>query len=259
MSKSTVHVTNIHPHVDEEALKQFFSFSGVIDSIKYSRGNGHTPGTAEIAYQKENAARGAVAFTGASLAGQSINVSAADGSDDISSAPVLAQEDKPHAARAAELLSHGYILGDQAIQRSIDLDKTYGIADKFTSLFTSLKTRAQAIDEQRGISTKVQSSVTDIQERHPELQKQASTAYEQSLKYYTAALNSSVGHRVQEFYTVQAKTVADVHEEAKRIAEAKKGAPLTPLPTFGLSSATSSSTAAPAASASEAAPAAPAA
>lgn len=41
-------------------------------------------------------------------------------------------------------------------------------------------------------------------------------------KYYTAALNSPVGAKVQAFYTTAAKQVHDVHEEALRISEAKK-------------------------------------
>ena len=39
----------------------------------------------------------------------------------------IAQESKPRTAVIAEVLSHGYILGDQAIQKAIELDNSYGV------------------------------------------------------------------------------------------------------------------------------------
>lgn len=57
--------------------------------------------------------------------------------------------------------------------------------------------RAVALDEQHGVSR-------------------------QATAYYSSAISSPFGQQVLAFYTQTAKQVQDVHEEAKRIAQAEK-------------------------------------
>ena len=57
--------------------------------------------------------------------------------------------------------------------------------------------QAKSIDEQHGIT-------------------------KQTSDYYSRAVQSPFGQRVVAFYTQAAKQVADVHEEAKRIADSEK-------------------------------------
>lgn len=45
-----------------------------------------------------------------------------------------------------------------------------------------------------------------------------------STQYYTKAISSPFGQKVHAFYTTTSKQVLDIHEEARRIAEAHKAA-----------------------------------
>lgn len=50
----------------------------------------------------------------------------------------ITQEEKPRSRIVAEYLAHGYVLGDQAIQRAIDLDNKHGVSNRFVSTITNL-------------------------------------------------------------------------------------------------------------------------
>ena len=86
------------------------------------------------------------------------------------------------------------------------LDKTLGqkigdpettVSDKAKSVLAQGQAQAKSIDEQHGIT------------------KQAGD-------YYSRAIASPIGQKVVAFYTQTAKQVAEVHEEATRIAQAEK-------------------------------------
>jgi acid phosphatase class B len=75
-------------------------------------------------------------------------------------------------------------------------------------------------------------------------------------KYYFAALNSSIGQKVNSFYTTVAKEIQDIRDEAKRIAENKKSSlhaahhdsdaiAASSVPTTGTATSTSLGTDAP--------------
>jgi len=131
----------------------------------------------------------------------------------------IEQEDKPHTAKVAEYLAAGYVVGDQAIAKAIDADSKYGVSARFLSFFNKLRDtvtsataphveRAQAkladVDEQKGLSLK------------------AKAASQIGASYYQQALSSPLGTKVASFYTTVTKQAQDIHEEALRIAQAKK-------------------------------------
>jgi hypothetical protein len=95
------------------------------------------------------------------------------------------------------------------------LDKTLGqkiggpettVSDKAKSVLAQGQARAKSVDEQHGIT------------------KQAGD-------YYSRAIASPFGQKVVAFYTQTAKQVAEVHEEATRIAQAEKEKAGTAAPT----------------------------
>ncbi|GAA6033966.1 hypothetical protein JCM8097_000432 [Rhodosporidiobolus ruineniae] len=238
----SVHVSGLASTTTKETLEHFFSFCGKIVSIA------HEGDSAKIEFAKASAAKTALFLTGGHLDGAEIKVT----SDDVE-APKLAgvtpsqstaqtpaekhgeeieQEDKPHSAKLAEYLAHGYTIGDQAIAKAIEADKSYGISQRFLSFFNPLKEKAQTVaqphveraanklhevDESKGLSLKAKAGLII------------------GSKYYTAALNSPAGAKVQQFYTSTAKTIQDLHEEALRIKEAKshEAAPSSTASTSG--------------------------
>jgi hypothetical protein len=66
----------------------------------------------------------------------------------------IAQEDKPRSAIIAEYLSHGYVIGDQAITNAIALDKKHGISSRFTSALTNFDQKYNATGKAKSVDTK---------------------------------------------------------------------------------------------------------
>ena len=91
--------------------------------------------------------------------------STADHDDHSPEGTDIAQESKPRTAVIAEVLSHGYILGDQAIQKAIELDNSYGISARFLNFFKPLTqqftSKASELDQQHHISEKAVSAAKD--------------------------------------------------------------------------------------------------
>ncbi|BGP08788.1 hypothetical protein JCM10049v2_004638 [Rhodotorula toruloides] len=224
----SVKVSNLAATTSKETLEHFFSFCGKIASIE-----GPSNGSAEVNFVKESAAKTALMLTGGTLDGSVIEVKsdeveapkaahaqppiAAAGTSD--SHDEIEQEDKPRSAIVAEYLAHGYVLSDQAVNRAIEADKSYGITERFLRFFNPLKDR---------VTTAASPHVERAQQKFAEVdQKQGLSLKAQAgwivgRKYYSAALASPFGAKVHQFYTSAQKNALDIHEEAKRIAEAKK-------------------------------------
>jgi len=224
----TVVVTNLSSTTDEASLRKFFSFCGGIQTISTEAG-----GKATVVFEKESAAKTASFLSHGTLDGSTIHVATSESEsttveDATTAGHDISQEEKPRAAVAAEYLAHGYVLSDQAIQKAIDLDNKHGLSKRFLAWFTPLQekvvAKAQEIDQNRGITEKANQVATGADARLGASAK-ASQAIEMSKSYYSSALQSTWGAKVSQFYTDSAKQVQDVHEEAKRIAAARKPAP----------------------------------
>jgi len=120
-------------------------------------------------------------------------------------------EDKPRSRIVAEYLAHGYVLSDNIIERALALDKTHGVSTRFTSALTNFDKKYQATDKAK---------VAD--EKYAVTQK-ATTAYNSLSSYFDQALNTPTGQKLRSFYSVGEKQVLDVHNEARHLANLKKG------------------------------------
>ena len=125
-------------------------------------------------------------------------------SDDIT------QEEKPRTRILAEYLAHGYVVGDAAIERAIDLDSKHGVSSRFLDTIQGLDQkyhatdRAKATDQSYGISQRANSFLTGIS------------------TYFEKASNTPTGQKVVKFYTDGSRQVQDIHAEARRLADLKK-------------------------------------
>lgn len=124
----------------------------------------------------------------------------------------------------AEIIGSGYHLSDQVIRKAIDTDTQYGISAKFLPYFNSLASKVQQTAQPH--VERATQKVKEVDEKQG-LSLKARAGMIVGSKYYTAALNSPVGSKVQAFYTSASKQIHDVHEEALRIAEAKKSEKVT--------------------------------
>ncbi|GAA5871261.1 hypothetical protein JCM3774_000893 [Rhodotorula dairenensis] len=257
-----VRVSGLATTTTKDTLEHFFSFCGKIAGIE-----GPSGGKADISFAKESAAKTALLLSGGSLEGATIEVT----SDDVEPPKVaqqaqatphpatatasaehepLNQEDKPRSAIVAEILAEGYTLSDSVVQKAIEADKQYGISQRFLSFFNPLRervgTQAAPTIERAG------SKARELDEKHG-LSLKAHAGWIIGEKYYFAALNSSIGQKVNSFYTTVAKEIQDIRDEAKRIAENKKAhshhdddaGASSSVPTTGTATATSLGTDAP--------------
>jgi len=221
----TIVVTNLSSTTDEASLRKFFSFCGAIQSIDAE------PGKATVVFEKESAAKTASFLSQGTLDGSTIHVTTSESDSPAAEYHAtghdISQEEKPRAAVAAEYLAHGYVLSDQGIQKAIDLDGKYGVSKRFLSWFTPLQekviSKAQEIDQQKNITARATTLASDTDAKLGASTK-ANQAIEMSKSYYAQALQSTFGAKVHRFYTETAKQVQDVHEEARRIADARKAA-----------------------------------
>lgn len=254
-----VRVSGLASTTTKDTLEHFFSFCGKIAGIE-----GPSDGKADISFAKESAAKTALLLSGGNLEGATIEVT----SDDVEPPKVaqqahapspaaatsaehepLNQEDKPRSAIVAEILAEGYTLSDSVVQKAIEADKQYGISQRFLSFFNPLRERVgtQAAPTIQRAETKAR----ELDEKHG-LSLKAHAGWIIGEKYYFAALNSSIGQKVNSFYTTVAKEIQDIRDEAKRIAENKKSLhahhhddAASSVPTTGTATSTSLGTDAP--------------
>lgn len=222
----TIKVTNIHQGVTEKETRDFFQFCGKIRSLKLEKGSSGNTQAAEIHFEREAAAKTALLLDNTKLGQEQIKVEMAGGSSSAgrstngngASGDELMQEDKPRAAIFAEILSHGYVISDSALERGIEVDKKHGISQRFYDILNSALQTAKSLDEKYH----VQDRVTKADETY-KVSDQAKSRFEKLQQYFQSALGTPTGQRVRDFYTSAQKQVLDIHNEARRLADERQG------------------------------------
>ncbi|KAI0382206.1 hypothetical protein F5Y04DRAFT_253250 [Hypomontagnella monticulosa] len=217
-SNLTVLVKNINAEADDKEIKDFFSFCGKITEIKVTPGEGNTK-DASVTFEKETAAKTAQLLNNTQLKGSQISVTPADGKVDDGTPHTtnadrdtdeITQEEKPRSRILAEYLAHGYVIGDAALQRAIELDHKHGVTNRFMNTLMNLDQkyhateRAKATDQSYGITNR------------------ANTLFSGISSYFEKATSSPTGKKLVKFYTDGQRQVQDIHAEARRLANLKK-------------------------------------
>ncbi|KAI0169190.1 hypothetical protein GGR52DRAFT_554040 [Hypoxylon sp. FL1284] len=217
-SNLTVLVKNINAEADDKEIKDFFSFCGKITEINVTPGEGSTK-DASVTFEKETAAKTAQLLNNTQLKGTQISVTPADGKADDGTPHTtnterdtdeITQEEKPRSRILAEYLAHGYVVGDAALQRAIELDHQHGVTNRFMNTLMNLdqkyhaSERAKATDQTYGISNRANSIFSGL------------------TSYFEKATSSPTGKRLVKFYTDGQRQVQDIHAEARRLADLKK-------------------------------------
>ncbi|KAI2784224.1 hypothetical protein F4815DRAFT_454994 [Daldinia loculata] len=217
-SNRTVLVKNISADATDNEVKDFFSFCGKITDIKVTPGEGNTK-DASVTFEKETAAKTAQLLNNTQLKGSQISVTPADGQVDDGTPHTtnadrdtdeITQEEKPRSRILAEYLAHGYVIGDAALQRAIELDHKHGVTNRFMNTLMNLDQkyhateRAKATDQSYGITNRANSLFSGIS------------------SYFEKATSSPTGKKLVKFYTEGQRQVQDIHAEARRLANLKK-------------------------------------
>ncbi|KAG5924794.1 hypothetical protein E4U53_003381 [Claviceps sorghi] len=217
-TNTTVHVKNIAPATSDDEVKNFFSFCGKIADFKLTP-DGETK-SADVTFEKETAMKTALLLNNTQLGPNHITVTSANGStdddgshyakNDNRDSDAITQEEKPRARILAEYLAHGYVVGDAAIQRAIELDNKHNVSNRFLATIQNIDQkyhatdRAKATDESYGITQRANSFLTGVS------------------SYFEKASNHPTGKKIAKFYTESSRQVQDIHAEARRLADLKK-------------------------------------
>ncbi|KAI0904556.1 hypothetical protein F4823DRAFT_614550 [Ustulina deusta] len=216
-SNLTVYVKQISAQTKEQQIKEFFSFCGKITDLKVSQAGDGTQ-DATVTFEKEAAAKTAQLLNNTQLDSSQIVVTAAGQPDDAAPHAAspdrdtdhITQEEKPRSRILAEYLAHGYVIGDAAIERAIELDHKHGMSTRFMNTLTHLDQkfhatdRAKAADQSYGITNR------------------ANTLFGGLTSYFEKASNTPTGKRLVKFYTNSQRQAQDIHIEAQRLKELKK-------------------------------------
>jgi len=214
MAANTVYVKNISTSTSEKEIKEFFSFCGKISKIEVTP-SGETQ-NATVTFEKETAAKTALLLDNTQLGKSQVSVSGAEGAKEVEEHSTtkdtdeITQEEKPRSRIIAEYLAHGYVIGDQAAQRALDLDKKHGVSTRFLQTLKNLDTKykatekAQAADQTYGITARAQGVLNTL------------------ASYYDKASHTPTGQKLVNFYTQTQHQVEDIHKEALRLAQLKK-------------------------------------
>jgi hypothetical protein len=218
---STVTVTNISPETSKQTISDFFTFCGKIKEIDISEGETLT---ANITFENATAQKTALLLNQTLLGPNHITVTTAEepADDDPSHAPSspkhdaekeeFAQESKPRSRVLAEYMAHGYVIGDAAVTRALELDQKHGVSARFLSTLQNLEAKyqgtekARSIDQSYGVTAKAGSLLSGLS------------------SYYEKATSTPTGRKIADFYTQSSRQVQDVHKEAMRLADLKKQA-----------------------------------
>jgi RNA recognition motif-containing protein len=215
----TVHVKNISAQTEDKEIKDFFSFCGKITDIKVTPGADEKTKDASVTFEKETAAKTAQLLNNTQLGGAQISVTPADGkvddgaphtTDTERDSDEITQEEKPRSRILAEYLAHGYMVGDAALTRAIDLDQKHNVTSRFLNTLTNLDKKYQATDRAKA---------TD---QSYGLSNRASSIFSGISSYFEKATSSPTGQKIVKFYTDGQRQVQDIHAEARRLAELKK-------------------------------------
>ena len=228
MASVTVHVSNIAPSTTEAELSSFFSFCGNITALALTPASGApgAPQSATITFNTPAAASTAVLLDGTALSKEMppLHVTAAPSIDEIAGSHVvdhdpadhpqhsadIPQDAKPRSAVLAEYLASGYVIGDAALQRGIELDTKHGLSARFAGYLHKLDARLHASDRARSAEAQYQ------------IGRRATDAQHSLSRYFENAAGSPLGRKVRGFYLTGEKQVLDIHNEARRLAELKK-------------------------------------
>jgi len=219
---STVHVENISSKTSEDEIKSFFSFCGKIQSLSVTP-TGNDAQSASVTFEKAAAAKTALLLDNTQLGPNSVQVSSAKSIDEIAgekSASAeeakdgdqhIEQEQKPRARIFAEYLAHGYAISDKAIESALAADKQHGVSTKFMNVLNNFDQKTQATQKAQAVDAKL--GVTN----------KAYAAYNSLTTYFDKAANTPTGQKLRTFYDQGNRTVMDVHNEARHLADLKKG------------------------------------
>lgn len=134
----------------------------------------------------------------------------------------LPQEHKPRSTIMAEILSHGYVLGDQAAQKSLEFDNSTGISATFKNFFSTVHKKTTELDQQYHVSEKVKE--VDGKYKVSETTNSTTQGIQNSVSsFFNQVASHPYAQKAQSYLAAPLGSVADIHSEARRLANQRLG------------------------------------
>ncbi|KAF8922766.1 hypothetical protein BGZ52_011038 [Haplosporangium bisporale] len=137
--------------------------------------------------------------------------------DSEASGENIPQENKPKVTVLAEILSAGYSLQDQIIEKGLEIDAKYGLVGMIQSYVEAAKAQAKNLDEKFHVTAKA----TELDNKY-HVQDRVNAAVGQGIDYSNQALQTAPGQKVAVVAAQVKEQIAAVHYEAKRLQDEKK-------------------------------------
>lgn len=226
MSSKKVIVRDISPAATEKTVKDFFLFCGKMKEFELVKDEKSDKQIAYITFERDAAVKTALMLTNAVIGDSPITVKSADeslNSDDGNNEQLscIGQEEKPKKVIFAEILAAGFQLQDSIIHKGLEFDTRYGLSERLVYYLNQLQNNLKTLDEQYKVTEKVSATAVQLDNKF---------AVQDKIKYVTTqaqdkvnqAIETSTGKIVLDYYFSTTKQVADVHAEARRIADEKQ-------------------------------------
>ncbi|KAF9212932.1 hypothetical protein BGZ59_006132 [Podila verticillata] len=210
-----VFVSNISAAASEKTVKDFFQFCGKIQEFELQK-EGDDRQVALVLFERESAAKTACMLTNAMIVDSQISVRHYF-EDSEASGENIPQENKPKVTVLAEILSAGYSLQDQIIEKGLEIDAKYGLVGMIQSYVEAAKAQAKNLDEKFHVTAKA----TELDNKY-HVQDRVNAAVGQGIDYSNQALQTAPGQKVAVVAAQVKEQIAAVHYEAKRLQDEKK-------------------------------------
>lgn len=135
---------------------------------------------------------------------------------------VLPQEHKPRTTIIAEILSHGYVLGDQAAAKSIEFDQSTGISSTFKSFLGTVQKKTTELDQQLGVSGKMK-EIDEKLKVSENTQKTTGTLQSSFNSLWSQVASHPYAQKAQSYLAGPLANVNDIHSEARKMANVRQG------------------------------------
>jgi RNA recognition motif-containing protein len=181
----SVLVENISPSATDKTVGDFFSFCGKITKLYMKKQEGGES-SAIVEFETEAASRTALLLTNALIVDRPITVSLYTGavqSDFDAGAKQdlgkevpqenitqhdfkVPDEERSKTSVVASLLAAGYILGKDSLQKAQDFDEKHHLTSKAKDALEQIKGKAQEFDQSYKISSTIQSTAHQLDEKY---------------------------------------------------------------------------------------------
>ncbi|CAO3589159.1 unnamed protein product [Absidia cylindrospora] len=223
-----VKVTNISKDTKEATLRDFFAFCGKIKEFELEADGDHQK--ALILFEAAKAAKTAELLSNALVEDSHIQVdayfpntpapqdekqsAAADTSGSTEGGEGDHQNKKTVSNIMAELLSSGYMLGDQVLAKGIEFDHKFGVKDTVQHYYDQVRQNLHQWNEQYHVSDKA--SEMEQKMGLQQKQKEASDMAQNWLH------NNPTGQKVSGLISQFSQQITDLNNEAKRLASVRQ-------------------------------------